>query len=138
MTQEERLVKALQRSIVALDDWLNIHAADHCDPERVKAARERCRKEGTLAYIADVQRQNRAALAMPAKQEKVNAVADSSAAESKITYDLVRADGRLERFCEHGVGHTVGHLDPSKLKSGYIWIHGCDGCCANYEKMSDK
>ena len=54
---------------------------------------------------------------------------------TKITHDLVREDGRLERLCEHGIGHTVGHLDPSKLKLDYIWVHGCDGCCKNYEKM---
>ena len=31
----------------------------------------------------------------------------------------LRADGRVEWICKHGVGHTV---------YGYS-IHGCDGCC---------
>jgi hypothetical protein len=50
-------------------------------------------------------------------------------------YDLVREDGRLERTCQHGVGHTVGHLKRSLLKDSYIWIHGCDGCCRDYKRM---
>ena len=48
----------------------------------------------------------------------------------KIPYDLVREDGRLERVCEHGIGHTVGH------RRGYLRdgesVHGCDGCCRGY------
>ena len=49
-----------------------------------------------------------------------------------IPYTLMRSDGRLERHCEHGIGHTVGH------KRGYYngtWetILGCDGCCKLYE-----
>ena len=56
-----------------------------------------------------------------------------------IKYDLVREDGRLERMCEHGIGHTVGHLDPAQLASRYTWIHGCDGCCSDYEtQMPEK
>lgn len=51
-----------------------------------------------------------------------------------LVYDLVRSDGRLERVCKHGVGHPVGHKDPSKIDR-YTWIHGCDGCCANYKRM---
>lgn len=59
----ETLRKALERSIVALDDWLNLHAPDECNDQRVKEARERISKAGTLAYIAEVQSFNRAALA---------------------------------------------------------------------------
>lgn len=33
-----------------------------------------------------------------------------------------RADGRLEWFCEHGIGHTVYSKDN-------FFSHGCDGCC---------
>jgi hypothetical protein len=52
-----------------------------------------------------------------------------------FTYDLVREDGRLERMCPHGIGHTVGHRDPKKLKDRSVWIHGCDGCCRDYKQM---
>ena len=48
-----------------------------------------------------------------------------------VSYDLVRADGRLEKTCEHGVGHTVGHKR-GYLRGGYETIHGCDGCCKDY------
>jgi hypothetical protein len=51
-----------------------------------------------------------------------------------IVYHLVREDGRLERVCPHGVGHTVGHRNRDKLNS-YVWIHGCDGCCHEYKRM---
>lgn len=51
-----------------------------------------------------------------------------------VRYDLRRGDGRLERTCEHGIGHTVGH------HRGYLLehesIHGCDGCCRSYEHQS--
>lgn len=51
--------------------------------------------------------------------------------------DLVRADGRIERHCEHGVGHTVGHI------RGYItedWetVHGCDGCCKGWLRQGER
>jgi hypothetical protein len=52
--------------------------------------------------------------------------------EPDFIYDLVREDGRLERLCKHGIGHTVGHLRPEELKSRYTWVHGCDGCCYAY------
>jgi hypothetical protein len=41
---------------------------------------------------------------------------------------LVRADGRIERLCAHGVGHTVGQVLGVDLPDA----HGCDGCCAGY------
>lgn len=56
--------EALERSRIALDDWLNIHASDHCDAARVAEARARVNERGTIAYIAEVQKQNRAALAL--------------------------------------------------------------------------
>lgn len=57
------LREALERSRVAIDDWLNIHAPEFCDEARVAEARERIHAHGaTLAYITDVQQQTRAAL----------------------------------------------------------------------------
>lgn len=56
------LVEALKGSVIALDDWLNIHAAHHCDEKRVAEAEARVHECGTIAYIADVQQKNEAAL----------------------------------------------------------------------------
>lgn len=53
-------------------------------------------------------------------------------------YDIVREDGRLERLCPHGIGHTVGHRDASQLRDRYTWVHGCDGCCNDYERMKPR
>jgi hypothetical protein len=62
-TREQRLEAALARSVTAIDDWLNTYAPEFCDEARVKEARSRIMSEGgTLAYIADVQQQNREAL----------------------------------------------------------------------------
>ena len=36
----------------------------------------------------------------------------------------IRADGRVERVCEHGVGHPT----PTSARL-YDGVHGCDGCC---------
>lgn len=52
-------------------------------------------------------------------------------------YDLVREDGRLECMCEHGIGHTVGHQDRTKVGEKYWDMHGCDGCCGAYVRMPD-
>lgn len=52
-----------------------------------------------------------------------------------LRFDTIREDGRLERVCEHGVGHTVSHIKRDKLNEEYIWVHGCDGCCREYQKM---
>jgi hypothetical protein len=46
-----------------------------------------------------------------------------------------RGDGRLERFCEHGIGHTVGHRDPKQLDDPWMSVHGCDGCCRTYPRQ---
>jgi hypothetical protein len=62
-TKQEALEEALKRSITALDDWLNTYASEFCHEWRVKEARERIMEEGgTLAYIGDLQAQNRKAL----------------------------------------------------------------------------
>lgn len=54
-----------------------------------------------------------------------------------IKWDLIREDGRLERHCEHGVGHTVGNIDPKELKSNYHRVHGCCGehCCKDWPRQ---
>lgn len=58
----DRLTAALTQSVTAIDDWLNIYAAEHCDAQRVKEAEKRVYEYGTLSYITTVQERNRAAL----------------------------------------------------------------------------
>lgn len=49
----------------------------------------------------------------------------------RLKVDILREDGRLERSCEHGVGHPVG----SQQKwEEWMGVHGCDGCCKEWEK----
>lgn len=72
------------------------------------------------------------------KDRKISGESGANMLEQKMEfhdYDTVREDGRLERTCKHGVGHTVGHLDIRELKYQYIWVHGCDGCCKEYKRM---
>ena len=45
--------------------------------------------------------------------------------------DTIRSDGRLERTCEHGVGHPVGSVGPWE---SWMGVHGCDGCCSKWGK----
>jgi hypothetical protein len=48
-----------------------------------------------------------------------------------------RIDGRIERICPHGIGHTI--YVPSRYKDiDAWWIHGCDGCCKSYKKLTEK
>ena len=55
-------VEALDRSMTAIDDWLNVYASDMCDEGRVSEAHSRISNAGgTLAYIAKVQDENRRA-----------------------------------------------------------------------------
>lgn len=42
---------------------------------------------------------------------------------------VCREDGRVERICEHGIGHTI-YAPISQGKAGFI--HGCDGCCKEW------
>lgn len=59
----DALAEALSRSIVAIDDWLHQYAPDECVPRRVTETRDRIMSGGgTLAYIAEIQQQNRTAL----------------------------------------------------------------------------
>lgn len=56
-------VLALERSIVAIDDWLHTYAPDECMREHVRDTRLRIYDGGgTLAYIAEIQSRNRAAI----------------------------------------------------------------------------
>ena len=57
----------------------------------------------------------------------------------RLKADTIREDGRLERMCEHGVGHPVGHVYNEmtyKLGGQYMWLHGCCGarCCRYWAK----
>lgn len=65
------VVEALKASITGLDDWLNIYAEEHCNPERVREAKNRVREFGTIGYIAHLQQANRAALALITETEQV-------------------------------------------------------------------
>lgn len=57
-------LEALKRSVIAIDDWLNVYASELCNEQRVAEAHQRIGDAGgTLAYIAYVQAENRAAIA---------------------------------------------------------------------------
>lgn len=43
---------------------------------------------------------------------------------------VLREDNRIERVCVHGIGHTIATLAQQHPN----WIHGCDGCCAEYAR----
>lgn len=61
--ENEQLKEAMERSIVAIDDWLHQYASDMCLEDHVKATGRRIFENGgTLAYIADVQEKNRVAI----------------------------------------------------------------------------
>ena len=44
----------------------------------------------------------------------------------------LRADGRVELICTHGIGHTMAVPTAEKDNEDW-WSHTCDGCC----KMRD-
>jgi hypothetical protein len=58
----DKAVAALQISRTALNDWIVTYAEEESSLERVAEARERINEYGLLAYIADVQKQNREAI----------------------------------------------------------------------------
>lgn len=60
---------------------------------------------------------------------KRNAYVKERLRESGAT--ILREDGRLEKSCEHGVGHPVGHLFPGEWQD-WMHVHGCDGCCSKW------
>ena len=45
---------------------------------------------------------------------------------------IIRADGRVEDICEHGIGHPNAQwlLENDPAGSKMFSIHGCDGCCS--------
>ena len=54
-----------------------------------------------------------------------------------------RADGRVERLCSHGVGHTVFipvHGSITKAEEDAWWMHGCciQNCCKDYRRRRMK
>lgn len=51
---------------------------------------------------------------------------------------VVRADGlRVERICQHGVGHPIGTTRPVHDRESWVWVHGCDGCCDKWRMGSE-
>ena len=61
--ENRRMREALEQSVIAIDDWLHQYASEFCDMLSVEDTKRRIsQKGGTLAYIADVQSANRAAL----------------------------------------------------------------------------
>jgi hypothetical protein len=52
------LREALERSVVALDDWTHTYAPELCNPVAVKDAWGRINERGTLYYIAEIQQAN--------------------------------------------------------------------------------
>ena len=59
----DELAEALERSRVAIDDWLHSYAPEFCNVQYVQETMERISAFGTIGYIAKVQEANRAALA---------------------------------------------------------------------------
>lgn len=60
--ENAKLRAALNTSILAIDDWLNVYASEFCDERRVKEAKDRIMQTGgAIAYISGVQEKNRAA-----------------------------------------------------------------------------
>lgn len=60
----EELLEALEMAELALADWVNTHAPEHCDIKRVKQAYDRIMDHGgTLAYIGHINQRIRAAKA---------------------------------------------------------------------------
>lgn len=49
--------------------------------------------------------------------------------------------GRTERLCIHGIGHPdpddVAYWVSQGKSRTEIWTHGCDGCCAAQDEMSE-
>lgn len=57
------LEAALERSCLAIEDWINTYASEFCDEDRVAQARSRISGQGgTIAYTASVLEQASAAL----------------------------------------------------------------------------
>ena len=59
--QRGRLVETLERAETALNDWIHTYAPEMCDQEHVDATMKRIAQCGTLAYIAKVLMDVRAA-----------------------------------------------------------------------------
>ncbi len=41
-----------------------------------------------------------------------------------------RLSGLVELQCDHGCGHPSKRLTPPTVWAGWMWTHGCDGCCS--------
>lgn len=54
----DNLREALERSRMAIDDWLHSYAPEFCDEDSVAQTRSRISEKGTIGYISDVQKQN--------------------------------------------------------------------------------
>lgn len=62
MVEINSLRDALTISIQALNDWTATYASEQCSDEMVESAYNRIAQYGTIAYIADVVKQNHDAL----------------------------------------------------------------------------
>jgi hypothetical protein len=97
-----RLREALDRSRVAIDDWLNLYASEMCDEARVEEARKRTNENGTLYYIATVQRTNREVLSTPIDLSALTAYIEGLQRES-----LAAEWERIHGFDKYGVAKFI-------------------------------
>ena len=85
------LVEALDSSRIAIDDWLHCYAPEFCGKAHVQETRDRLLKAGgTLAYIADIQHDNRAALTAVRAHTAASMCREAGASEVAV---FSRSDG---------------------------------------------
>lgn len=67
------------------------------------------------------------------------AIHNPSDHKMKLWPKVVRETGLIERTCEHGVGHPDPDSVAYYLTIGKDFsIHGCDGCCGEWNESNDK
>ena len=98
--------------------------------------KEHWRGEGALKLVQLIL-QRMQGLALPSPTE--TKARELKQLAKKQGYNI-REDGRVERICEHGVGHTIGHIDAAKEDEPYMFTHGCcsGGCCRQYKRLSEE
>ena len=97
------------------------------------------RSEGAIKLVQSILlRMQGLALPFPdSTKDKLLARRERQQLAQKQGYNI-REDGRVERICEHGVGHPVGHVNTERESEDWMWVHGCDGCCRDYERLNQS
>ena len=116
---EQKLREALQAAQVALEDWMNVYAADMCDEKRVAEAKERIKQYGTIGYIANTLGLIHEAISQPQ-------TSDDTLEQPRAATELADAKAELKKHLSSSVDYDLVDGIRQLAQAAISWKENCE------------